>query len=115
MNVPDQSMKQRGPAAAPSSAGRATGSHPTVGTPVNAFSSAIDPRKLYPSHFDFLMRDLFASGESPERWRIIDATETRLDEHGMEVEFTMVRGGTDLVWRRRVLVDAGRLVSIRTY
>ena len=83
-------------------------------TPVNAYSNAVDPRKMYPTHFDHLMHDLFISGETPEKWRILDATETRLDEHGMEVEFTMVRHGTDLVWRRRVLVDAGRLVKIET-
>ena len=83
-------------------------------TPVNAFSNAIDPRKLYPAHFDHLMRDLFTSGEMPEMWRVLDATETRLDEHGMEVEFTLVRHGTDMVWRRSVLVAGGRLVRIKT-
>lgn len=83
-------------------------------TPVNAFSNAIDPRKMYPAHFDHLMRSLFTSGETPEMWRILDATETRLDEHGMEIEFTMIRHGTDLVWRRSVLINAGRLVLIET-
>lgn len=84
-------------------------------TPVNAFSNAVDPRKLYPAHFDHLMRDLFANGETPEMWRVLDATETRLDEHGMEIEFTLIRHGTDLVWRRSVLVDGGRLVKIETH
>ena len=83
-------------------------------TPVNAYSNAVDPRKMYPTHFDHLMHDLFVSGETPEKWRVLDASETRLDEFGMEVEFTLVRHGTDLVWRRRVLVDAGRLVRIVT-
>lgn len=82
--------------------------------PVNAFSNAVDPRKLYPSHFDHLMRSLYESGETPELWRVLDASETRLDETCMEVEFTLVRHGTDLVWRRWVLIDAGRLVAITT-
>lgn len=84
-------------------------------TPVNAFSNAVDPRKMYPTHFDYLMHDLFVSGETPEKWRVLDASETRLDEFGMEVEFTLVLHGTDLVWRRRVLVEAGRLVWIETH
>ena len=52
--------------------------------PVNAFSNAVDPRKLYP-HFDHLMRNLYHSGQ----------------QHG-----------TDLVWHRNVLVCAGQLVRI---
>lgn len=85
-----------------------------TGTPVNAYSNAIDPRKLFPLHFDYLMRDFFSTGETPEAWRVLDAMETRLDENGMEVEFTLIRQGTDLVWRRRVLMNAGRLVRIVT-
>jgi urocanate hydratase len=80
--------------------------------PVNAFSNAVDPRLHYPHHFDHLMRHLFAQGEQPERWRVLDAAETRLDEDGMEVEFVLVQRGTNLVWRRRVLVNAGRLVGV---
>ncbi len=85
-----------------------------VGVPVNAYSNAIDPRKLFPSHYDYLMRDIFTTGETPEIWRVLDATETRLDENGMEVEFTLIRHGTDMVWRRRVLLNAGRLIRIVT-
>jgi hypothetical protein len=59
------------------------------------------------------MRDLFAAGQQPENWRVLDATETRLDEHGMEIDFTLIEHGTDRVWRRRVLVAAGRLVAIK--
>ena len=113
-NVPPESAN-RAPAPAnraPESALRNPGGDAV--TPVNAFSNAVDPRKMYPTHFDHLMHDLFASGETPEKWRVLDASETRLDEFGMEVEFTLVRHGTDLVWRRRVLVDAGRLVKIET-
>ena len=58
--------------------------------PVNAFSDAVDPRRLYPAHFD-LMRNLYHSGQQPERWRMLDAAEVRLDEDGMEVEFTLVQ------------------------
>jgi hypothetical protein len=82
--------------------------------PVNAFSNAVDPRKLYPAHFDHLMRNLYHSGQQPERWRVLDAAEVRLDEDGMEVEFTLVQHGTDLVWHRSVLVCAGQLVRIVT-
>ncbi len=87
---------------------------PQAGVPVNAYSNASDPRKLFPLHFDYLMRDIFTAGDAPETWRVLDATETRLDEHGMEVEFTLIRNGTDMVWRRRVLMNAGRLVRIVT-
>jgi hypothetical protein len=82
-------------------------------TPVNPLSNAVDPSKLYPLHLDLLMHDLHAIDEVPEMWRVLDATETRLDEHGMEIEFTLVRHGTDLVWRRSVLVSGGRLVRIK--
>lgn len=61
--------------------------------PVNAFSNAVDPRKLYPAHFDHLMRNLYHSGQQPERWRVLDAAEVRLDEDGIEVEFTLVQHG----------------------
>jgi len=60
------------------------------------------------------MRTLFESGETPEMWRVLDASETRLDEYGMEVEFTLVRHGTDLVWRRAVLIKNGRLMKVTT-
>lgn len=81
--------------------------------PVNAFSNAVDPRLHYPHHFDHLMRHLFTAGEQPECWRVLDAAETRLDEYGMEVEFTLVQRGTNLVWRRRVLISAGQLVAVQ--
>lgn len=79
---------------------------------VNAFSSISDPRKLYPLHFDALMRDLFQQGQQPEQWRCLDAHETRLDEDGCEVEFTLIQHGTDLVWRRRVLVACGQVLRV---
>ena len=81
--------------------------------PVNAFSKLVDPRKRFPVHFDALMRDLFTRGEQPERWRLLDADEVRLDEDGQEVEFTLVQHGTeDMVWRRRVLATHGKVVRI---
>lgn len=79
---------------------------------VNAFSNIVDPRKLYPAHFDGLMRDLYQRGQAPEQWRVLDASETRLDEDGQEIEFTLVQHVTDLVWRCRVLVSHGVLVRI---
>ena len=82
-------------------------------TPVNAYSNAIDPRRLYPIHFDHLMRDLLAAGQQPNNWRVLDATETRLDENGMEIDFTLIEQGTARIWRRRVLLAAGRLIAIR--
>jgi hypothetical protein len=80
--------------------------------PVNAFSSTVDPRKLFPTHFDGLMRGLYAGGQEPERWRVLDAQEYRLDEDGQEVDFTLVQNGTDLVWRLRVVVSHGTVVKI---
>jgi hypothetical protein len=74
--------------------------------PVNALSNAVDPRRLYPAHFD-LMQNLYHSGQQPERWRALDAAEVRLDEDGMEVEFTLVQHGADLVWHGSVLRAAG--------
>jgi hypothetical protein len=86
---------------------------PDDAKPVNAFSKLVDPRKRFPIHFDALMRDLFAHGEQPERWRLLDADEVRLDDAGQEVEFTLVKHGTeDVVWRRRVLVCRGKILGI---
>ena len=80
-------------------------SHPAS----HAFSNAVDPRKLYPAHFDHLMRNLYHSGQ------LADARmPPRFDEDGMEVEFTLVQHGTDLVWHRSVLVCAGQLARIVT-
>jgi hypothetical protein len=86
---------------------------PPHGTPVNPFSRAVQPREQFPLHFDLLMRDLFAQGETPESWQVIAADEVRLDEDGMDVEFTLLRTGTDQVWRRRIDVQHGKLRAIR--
>jgi|GEM_PF-3424041 len=91
---------------------RPAGKQDSAKQAVNAFSNIVDPRKLYPAHFDGLMRDLYQRGQTPEQWRVLDASETRLDENGQEVEFTLVQHGTDLVWRSRVLVSRGVLVRI---
>ena len=79
--------------------------------PVNACSSAVDPRRLYPAHFD-LMRNLYHSGQQPERWRMLDAAEVRLDEDGMEVEFTLVQHGTDRCGTAASWSAPGQLVRI---
>ncbi len=86
---------------------------PSVGVPVNPFSHAVLPSEQYPLHFDLLMRDLYHRGLVPEDFQIIAADEVRLDEDGMDVEFTLLRRGTDLVLRRRVDVRHGRLISVR--
>ena len=80
--------------------------------PVNAFSNAVDPRKLYPVHFDHLLAELVNTGHAPERWRVLDATETKLRDHHLAVDFTLVSRVGDQVWRRRVVLNAGRLVRI---
>lgn len=92
----------------------AEASQPAEPQPVNAFSNIVDPRKLYPLHFDALMHDLFSCGEQPESWRVLDASETRLDEEGQEIEFTLVKHQTDVVWRRRILAAHGRVVRVTT-
>ncbi len=82
------------------------------GEPVNPFSRAVNPRLQYPLHFDLLMRDLFARGLVPEHWQVVAADEVRLDETGMDVEFTLLEVGTERLWRRRVDVQHGKLVGI---
>jgi hypothetical protein len=83
------------------------------GEQVNPLSRAVHPREQYPLHFDFLMRDLYQRNLAPEEWQVIAADEVRLDEAGMDVEFTLLRGGTNHVWRRRVDVRHGKLLAIR--
>lgn len=86
---------------------------PAVGHAVNPLSRAVLPKEQFPLHFDLLMRDLWDRGMSPEAFQVIAADEVRLDEDGMDVEFTLLRVGTDSLWRRRVDVRHGRLLSIR--
>jgi hypothetical protein len=86
---------------------------PAVGHAVNPLSRAVLPKEQFPLHFDLLMRDLWSRGMSPEDFQVIAADEVRLDEDGMDVEFTMLRTGTDLVYRRRVDIRHGRLLGIR--
>jgi len=86
---------------------------PAVGHAVNPLSRAVLPKEQFPLHFDMLMRDLWSRGLSPEDFQVIAADEVRLDEDGMDVEFTLLRTGTDLVSRRRVDVRHGRLLNIR--
>ena len=86
---------------------------PPPGRAVNPLSRAVHPREQYPRHFDFLMRDLFQRGEQPEQWQVIAADESRLDDDGMDVDFTLLRTGTDAVHRRRVVVRQAKLVAIQ--
>lgn len=83
------------------------------GTPVNPVSRAVDPRRQFPMHLDFLLRDLFARKEEPEQWQIVAADEVRLDELHMDVAFTIVHRTSATVARRVVEVQAGKLVRIR--
>jgi hypothetical protein len=84
----------------------------TQGTPVNPLSRAVHPREQYPLHFDLLMRDIFHLGRAPEEWQVIAAEEVRLDEDGMDVDFTIIHVSTNQIRRRRVCVQQGRLVRI---
>lgn len=86
---------------------------PAVGHQVNPLSRAVLPKEQFPLHFDMLMRDLWNRGMQPEDFQVIAADEVRLDEDGMDVEFTLLRVGTDAVFRRRVDVRHGRLLGIR--
>jgi hypothetical protein len=85
------------------------------GVPVNPLSRAVNPRQQYPLHFDLLMRDLFAHGFEPERIQIVAADEVRLDEAGMDVEFTLMEHGSERMRRMRVDVKHGKLVMIHHY
>jgi hypothetical protein len=108
--TPPQHSQQRPPAVPLAQAQDAT---PAVGHPVNPLSRAVLPKEQYPLHYDMLMRDLWTRGMTPEDFQIIAADEVRLDEDGMDVEFTLLRNGTDTVFRRRVDVRHGRLIGIR--
>jgi hypothetical protein len=86
---------------------------PAAGNAVNPLSRAVLPKEQFPLHYDHLMRDLWAHGHSPEEFQIIAGDEVRLDEDGMDVEFTFVHKPTDQVFRRRVDIRHGRLLGIR--
>lgn len=78
-----------------------------------AAPSAPDPGRQFPVHLSFLESHLVSHGEDPALWRITAAEETRLDEQGMEVLFTLARrppgrGGM----QRRVLVASGELIGV---
>lgn len=78
------------------------------GKPVEA-----DPTKHFPVHLSFLDGHLVAQGDDLSRWRIVQATETRLDESGMEVVFTLTqRYPGQATITRRILVHAGELIRI---
>ncbi len=73
-----------------------------------------DPTRLYPVHYAHLDTHLVATGEDLAQWRILHAMETRLDDRGMEVVFTLSRRfpGHGLI-TRRILIAGGELVSIQ--
>jgi hypothetical protein len=110
--MPKEPSPQRPQPPSPKQPATAAGAA-TPGVPVNPLSRAVNPRLQYPLHFDLLMRDLFAHGMQPEKWQVIAAEEVRLDESGMDIEFTMAEHGSDRVMRSRVDVQHGKLLRIR--
>ncbi len=83
-----------------------------AGTPVNPYSRAVDPRLQYPQHYQFLYRDFSAIGVGPQVWKVIAADPIHHEDGGLDVEFTLLKAGSNLVRRRRVVVRHGRLLRI---
>lgn len=68
----------------------------------------------FPVHVTFLDAHLQANGDDIEQWRFLNIEETRLDEDGMELMFTLTRRYPQQGFlRRRVLVKMGELVSVK--
>jgi hypothetical protein len=84
----------------------------TTGNPVNVYSRAVDPRLQYPQHFQFLYRDFSAIGVGPQVWKVIAADAIPHEDGELDVEFTLLKAGSNLVRRRRVVVRNGRLMRI---
>ena len=84
-----------------------------AGHEVNPLSRAVHPREQFPLHFDLLMRELYSLCIPPEEWQAIAAEEVRLDEDGLDVEFTLINNKDNHVRRRRVEVRQGALMRIR--
>src|SRR3954470_3124922 len=70
------------------------------GKPVNPSSRAVNPRLQYPLHYDLMMRDLLARGQTPGEWQVITADVARLDDTGLDIEFTLLRTAHNSVVRR---------------
>jgi len=84
----------------------------SAGTPVNPYSRAVDPRLQYPQHYGFLYRDFSAIGVGPQVWKVIAADGMPHEDGELDVEFTLLKAGSNLVRRRRVVVRNGRLMRI---
>lgn len=84
----------------------------SAGTPVNPYSRAVDPRLQYPQHYQFLYRDFSAIGVGPQVWKVIAADAIPHEDGEFDVEFTLLKAGSNLVRRRRVVVRNGRLMRI---
>ncbi len=80
---------------------------------VDTASKVVDPRLYFPAQFDALMRDIYSRGQEPERWRVLDAIEVRLDATGQEVEFILVQQVTNVVCRARVMLSRGKVEHVR--
>lgn len=84
---------------------------PYAGNPV---LKSADPRRTFPGHVISLTQHLVAAGEDPKQWHIMEAAETRLDEEGMEVRFTLIRRyPAQQMMCRWVLIGGGKTISIR--
>jgi len=84
-----------------------------VPTPLPS-AAPVDPSKHFPIHLSFLDSHLVAQDDDLSNWRILHAKETRLDETGMEVLFTLSRRypGQGII-TRRILVVEGELVHVQ--
>lgn len=73
-----------------------------------------DPRRRYPAHIAGLASHMAASGGELCQWTILHAAETRLDEHGMEVQLVLLhRGPASELRTYHLTVCRGRLSAIR--
>lgn len=82
-------------------------------TPTPTRGTVRDPVVAYPIHVSFLDSHLQTLGEDLAEWRFLHVAESRLDEAGMEVSFTLSRRyPRDGFLKRRVLVASGELVGI---
>ncbi len=72
-----------------------------------------DPAQRYPVHLAHLDAWLSRRGDDLGRWRLANAEETRLDDDGMEVCFTLKRrSGSQEICHLLVLVAGGDLVAV---
>lgn len=107
----------RGVAPPPPAQRAAVRSQPVPRTPAPEHviqAGASEHARRYPVHISFLDSHLVSQGEDLSQWRILHAEESRLDERGMEVCFTLARRyPAQGVICRRILIASGELVAIQ--